>query len=323
MGPVAALPGDREHPGMGRGWRIGLGVAVGFTVLGFWLGGVPAFIWIGFLVSVSLAALLYIWSDAVRHHQAKEAWGRVERRLLRTWLGRWMSARIGRPMARAELEKHLLAERRERAIALAQRFDLVAEGAECAAEHRGPEAAADFARACGHADVAAHWWRTAYETRRAAGDFVRAAEAAEAAGMYREAMAAWDRLPDGAGRLAQARLSEHTGHPREALDAFLDLGAAGDAIRVAERCGLLDELVAGAESRTNIDLWRAAADTCGKHGRAAKAVDLYRRAGDLRLALAAAKAGGLDAIVREIEAGFAARREADARDEARARGFLE
>lgn len=308
---------------MGRGWALGLGVGFGLIVVLFIVGGVPAAVWGPFLVFACCVALLYVWSDAVRLHQAKQFWGRVENRLLRTWFGRWMSGRVGRPLARAELEKHLLAERRERAIALAQRSDLVAEGAGFVAEHRGPEAAADFARACGHEAVAQRWWREAYDTRCAAGDFVRAAEAAEGAGMYREAMDAWGRLPEGAGLLAQARLSEHTGHPREALDAFLDLGAAGDAIRVAERCSLLDALVAGAEARTNIDVWRAAAETCVKHGRGAKAVDLYRRAGDLRLALAAAKAGGLDAIVREIEAIFAARREAEARAEARARGWVE
>jgi hypothetical protein len=232
--------------------------------------------------------------------------------LVQTWFGRWVTRRFGRPLALAELEGHLLAERRERAVALARRFDLVAAGAELVAEHRGPEAAADFARACGDAPVALRWWGTAYDTRREAGDWVRAAEAAEHAGRYSDAMAAWGRLPDGAGRLAQARLSERTGHPREALEAYLDLGAAGDALRVADHCDLLDALLAGVETRTNADLWRAAADTCMRHGRAAKGVDLYRRAGELALALAAARQGGLDAVVRELEGILAGKKAAAA-----------
>lgn len=312
----------RDHVGMGSGRRNFLIIASGTVFLMLLAASAPPSLLATFLVFVACVFGIYIWSDTQRRNEFKLGLGKLENRVAATPLGRLVARKVGQPIALADLEKHIKAERRERAIDLARRTGLVEEGARLVAEHRDAESAAGFARACGDDPTASFWLKEAYEAHRARGDWVLAAEAAADAGLYKQAMAAWGELPDGNGRLQQARLSEKTGHPREALEAYLDVGAGGDALRVAEQRDLLDELIAGAEARPNTDLWRMAGEACAKHGRFRKGVDLFRRCGDLRLALRAAKSGDLEEEQRELEAILEHQREAAAIEAARLRGYV-
>jgi hypothetical protein len=285
---------------VGRGWRIfGTTAVLGISVL-FLASHTPAFVWGTFLAFVACLALLYICSDRIRQAQALGGLAQMEDRLVGSWLGRFFAGRWGRGIAEQELEAHLDAQRRERAIALAQRFDLVGHGALYLDGVQGPEAAADFAEACGHAALAKEFHVSAYQRHLAAGRIAQAAEAADRGDLYAEAHQAWHEVRDGAGVLRAARLSERLGHPRTAIRDFVTAGHGGDALRVAQARGLEEEFLEAAEVSPEPAIWRIAGELCLEREQFRPAVGFLRRAGDLRMTLLAAKRGGLDDVVREI-----------------------
>jgi len=294
---------------MGRAWLLFIAVAGGFIAVMFLMARTPPFVWGLFLAFVACMVVLYICTDRIRQAQFLGWWGRFEDRMFFGRIGQLFARRWGRNIARQELEKHLDEQRRERAIALAQRFDLVGHGAAYVGEHSGPEAGADFAEACGRADVANEFLVSAYQRHLAEGRVAMAAEAADQADLYAEAHRAWHEVPQGAGRLRAAKLSERLGYPKQAIRDYVEAEHGGDALRLAEARGLERELIDAAGTSSDPAVWRIAGELCMKREEWTAAVGFLRRANDLRMTLLAAKRGGLDDVVREITAILDAQRE--------------
>lgn len=292
---------------MQRAWLLLIATGLSGIGLLFFLSGTPPFVWVTFLAFGAALIALYICSDGIRQTQYFHWWRGVEDRLVATWLGRRFRAGWGRKMAYKELEHHLDEQRRERAVALAQRFDLVGHGAAYVAARHGAEAGADFAVACARTDVAKQFWLSAYQRHLADGRMAMAAEAADAADLYREAIDAWHDVPAGGGLLRAARLSERLGYPREAIRDYVAAQAGGSALRLAEARGLVEELIAAAETSGDPAIWRIAGELSMKRQEWRAAVGFLRRAGDLRMTLLAAKRGGLDDVVRDVQAILDAR----------------
>jgi hypothetical protein len=135
---------------------------------------------------------------------------------------------------------------------------------------------------------------------------VFAAETAEEAGFWGEAIDLFAGLGTRESRLHAARLAAENGQPALAVNIFLQDEALMDAMRVAEENGMVEFVLQYCEASDNPVLIHFGADTAKRAGDPDRGLAILKKHGDLHQAALFAREAGLleraDEIVEELRA---------------------
>ncbi len=255
--------------------------------------------------------LIYLASDEFRWAWFLECIGYVfdnplTRPVMETSIGRWMN--------RKTVLGYIRAQKFEKAADLAVKEGLVDESIAMLETSGRIHEAARLAKRIGRDEQAERLYRTFIGLCLDKGRNVTAAETAEEAGFWEDAVNMYRGLEGKESRLKAAKLSAAHGLHGLALEIFLKEEALLDAMRVAEDNGKIDFLIDFCRNSENPVLHHFGADAARRAGKPEVAVDILLSHGHLHHAAQIAQQTGLKDKAAELIAEIR-RKRAEARKE--------
>jgi len=237
------------------------------------------------------ALLLYLLWDEHRWAEFVDRFeglfdNRLTRPLFQTAVGRWLNKKT--------ILGYIMKEKYQKAADLAVREGLVDEAVDFLEERGRILEAGRLARRMARDQRADRNFREYIDLCLEKGRQVYAAEAAEEAGFWTEAVQLYQGLEGKPSRLKAARIAADHGMPAMAVEVFLREEALLDAMRVAEEHGQLPFALEYCRKSDNPVLHHFGADAAARDGRFDVAVAILEEHGHLHAAVRMARKGGLE-----------------------------
>jgi hypothetical protein len=241
--------------------------------------------------------LLYVLSDEMRWQRFLEAltgWmdNRVSRWAFGNTLGRWVNLK--------SIESFTRSGRFDQVEALCIREGLIDESIGILAGEGHHREAAVLARRTGRDERASALFRGVIDAALQEGRFVLAAEAAELAGFWAEAVDLLTASESREDRLRGARIAGEHGMPAKAVEVYLRDEALMDAMRAAEAAGQTEFLFQYCEESASAVLHHFAADASRRVGDPERGLRILIAHGHMHQAAQFAREAGLKEKAREI-----------------------
>ncbi len=234
--------------------------------------------------------MLYFASDELRWARFLDTAGslfdnRLTRPVMESGLGRWIN--------RKTIMGYIRAGRFDKAGDIAVREALVDESVAMLEASGRIREAAKLARRMGRDADAERLYRSFMAMCLEKDMKLAAAETAEEAGFWEDAVNLYRGLEGKESRLKAARISAAHGLPGLAIEIFLSEEALLDAMRTAEEAGMLDFLLQFCSNSPNAVLHHFGADAARRAGKIGAAIGILEAHGHLQNAAAMAREAGL------------------------------
>lgn len=243
------------------------------------------------------ATLLYLVSDELRWHNfllSVEGFldNRATRWLFDTSIGKWVN--------RKTIESYIRRGDPRKAQELAIREGLVDETLAALTGAGLLREAGALSRRTGRDERAETLYRQAIDLLVAEGREVLAAEVAEEAEFWAEAVELMAGLQSRESRLHAARIAASHGMPQTAVEIYLREEAVMDAMRVGEEHGQVEFVLRFCEESKNPVLHQFAADAAKRTGDPERGLRILEAHGNLHQAAMFAKEAGMTAKAKEL-----------------------
>jgi hypothetical protein len=243
------------------------------------------------------AIMIYLASDELRWKNFLEWVGdRLDNRLTR-WL---FNTSLGKALNVKTIEAHVRAGKADRARDIAVREGLVEEALEAFSDFGKFREGAILARRMGRDEKADALYRREIDSAQGEGQPVQAAEVAEEAGFWEEAVDRMEKLKGRTTHLRAARLASVHGMPERAVKIFLEEEALVDAMQTAEKHGMLDFVLGYCEKSDSAVLHHFGADAARRSGDAERGIAILEKQGLLHEAALFARESRLDDRADEL-----------------------
>ncbi|MHC4781070.1 MAG: hypothetical protein ACYTFG_21055 [Planctomycetota bacterium] len=271
-----------------------------------------AFLAVSFLVGTTIRlGLVYLAHDENRW---RGFWGFFGELVDNRWTRPFFTHLLVKRLARWTIASYVRREDFRRAGDVALAEGLVDEAIDCMAEFGHPREAAQLAKDTGRSDQAGRLYRICIDRYLAADRLVSAAESADEAGFWQEAVRLLTGLENAGSRLRAASLCAQNGEPSRAVEILSQKGTPLDAMRVILDAGGTDFVLCHCRDSHDPVLHHFAAETAWKDGRPELGIEILLQYGHLKSAAQFAHAAGLvdrasDLFERVREERFAKERE--------------
>ncbi|MHC5036236.1 MAG: hypothetical protein ACYTHM_02890 [Planctomycetota bacterium] len=217
---------------------------------------------------------------------------RLTRKLFDSSLGKWVN--------RATIKSYIRSAKFQRAQDVAVREGLVDEAVDLFATYGHHREAAALARRMGRDELADAHYRKEIDACKAENRGNRAAEIAEEAGFWEEAVDLMMALGSRESKLHAARIAGQHGMAERAVQIYLREQALVNAMQVAEENGMIDFVLKFCEESDNPTLHHFAADAAHRAGNSERGLEILEKRGYLHQAALFAREAGLVDRVPEI-----------------------